>query len=84
MGPRERRRAAVRRLAAGWVRAFANLGAMFGAVTVEYHLTVGREPEPVPLAEPPADHPERLLPGVPLSERERELWAQLEGLRRRV
>ncbi|GAA3022408.1 DUF6059 family protein [Kitasatospora sp. NPDC006786] len=84
MGPGERRRAALRRWAAGWVRALANLGAMFGAVTVEYHLTVGREPAPAPLEEPPADHPERLLRGVPLSEREQELWAQLEGLRRRV
>ncbi|MET8542864.1 DUF6059 family protein [Kitasatospora sp. NPDC004799] len=83
MGARERRRAAARRLAVGWVRALANLGAMFGAVTVEYHLTLGREPRPAPLEEPPADHPERLVPGVPPSARERELWAQLEGLHRR-
>ncbi|MGW0827965.1 DUF6059 family protein [Streptomyces sp. NPDC002845] len=33
----------------------------------------------LPLDEPPSAHPERLDAGVPLSPRERELWAQLEG-----
>ena len=32
-----------------------------------------------PLDEPPPAHPERLAADVPLSPRERELWAQLEG-----
>ncbi|MFF5359686.1 DUF6059 family protein [Streptomyces scabiei] len=34
---------------------------------------------PCPLDEPPPAHPERLVPDVPLSPRERELWAQLWG-----
>ncbi|NEA68858.1 DUF6059 family protein [Streptomyces sp. SID12488] len=33
----------------------------------------------LPLDEPPPAHPERLAADVPLSPRERELWAQLEG-----
>ncbi|MCL6733441.1 DUF6059 family protein [Streptomyces neyagawaensis] len=33
----------------------------------------------LPLDEPPPAHPERLVADVPLSPRERELWAQLEG-----
>ncbi|MFE7767111.1 DUF6059 family protein [Streptomyces sp. NPDC057438] len=32
-----------------------------------------------PLDEPPPAHPERLVPDVPLSPCERELWAQLRG-----
>jgi hypothetical protein len=33
----------------------------------------------LPLDEPPPAHPERLVADVPLSPRERELWAQLQG-----
>lgn len=32
----------------------------------------------LPLDEPPPAHPERLVADVPLSPRERELWAQLQ------
>ncbi|MFE3947026.1 DUF6059 family protein [Streptomyces sp. NPDC059118] len=85
MGPGKWWRCAVRRAAAGCVRALADLGVMFGVVT-ENHLAAGREPQPagVSLDEPPADHPERLPRGVPLSARERELWAQLDGIDKRA
>jgi hypothetical protein len=38
----------------------------------------GRPAGALPLDEPPPAHPERLVADVPLSPRERELWAQLE------
>ncbi|WP_267886117.1 DUF6059 family protein [Kitasatospora azatica] len=74
----------MRRAAASCSSGLTVMGAMFGVVNVAYLVTVSAQSEPVglPLDEPPADHPERLLPGVPLSASERELWAQLEGLGR--
>lgn len=70
------------RAGASCMRGMAALGVMFGLVPVKYFEAMQPEPEadPPPLGGPPAGHPERLTPQVPLSPRERELWKQLDGL----
>lgn len=42
----------------------------------------GDEERPSALALPPPGHPERLVPGEPLSEEASRLWAQLDDLGR--
>ncbi|WP_241827192.1 DUF6059 family protein [Streptomyces graminilatus] len=85
-------RRAWRGVATFFIDGFGALAMMFGmvppgSVDQAKHWWLGDpEPEPgvapgsvLPLDEPPFAHPERLVTDVPLSPRERELWAQLEG-----